>query len=173
MKKTRRRPTPKAEWEPLHRTTLEDDATPYLAKLAELGVPAPNEVWGSRLYSVLVRYVPREQEGIKASRSGLLHLSVHRRDRRAIRDWRHMQAIKNDVAGPNRVAVEIYPEERNLVDTSNEYHLWVMPAGMTLGFGFQDGGGTATPEENDTDPLWQRTTQRPWQPGITTGRGAL
>lgn len=163
-------------WEPLtQRTGLEGGD----GLLAKYGLEPPDEIWGSRLYTCIVRYA--HLNGKKAPRSGLLWLSIHRRDRKPLRDWRHFQAIKNEVAGPDRVALEVYPEERNLVDTSNEYHLWVMPAGTDLPFGFGAGGLVMTPadveaaNEADADVLDPGTPavakQRDWEPGLPTGPG--
>jgi hypothetical protein len=58
---------------------------------------------------------------------GWLHLSIKRHDRRPIRDWRAFQRIKNELAGAEREAVELYPAERRLHDAANQYHLWVAP----------------------------------------------
>ena len=70
----------------------------------------------------------------KEGRAGALHLSIHRRDRKAIHDWRHFQRIKNELAGEEREGMEIYPPESNLFDGANEYHLWVMPEGENSPF---------------------------------------
>ena len=75
------------------------------------------EAWGNGTYDVLVR---RRQDGI-------VHLSIKRLDRHAIRDWRHLQQIKNEILDPELMAVEIFPPESSLVDTSNELHLWHAP----------------------------------------------
>jgi hypothetical protein len=59
---------------------------------------------------------------------GWLHINIRRRDGHPIkRDWRVFQDIKNQLVGPEREAVELYPAESRLVDTSNKYHLWVHP----------------------------------------------
>ncbi len=55
-----------------------------------------------------------------------------------IRDWRVLQRIKNDVAGPEREAIEICPAESRLVDTANQYHLWVLPEGEKMPLGFHE-----------------------------------
>ena len=65
-----------------------------------------------------------------------LHLNIRRRDGGMVKDWRHFQQIKNEIAGPEREAVEIYPAESRLVDTSNKWHLWVLPVGVKFDFGF-------------------------------------
>lgn len=63
------------------------------------------------------------------------HLMVRRHDGQPIRSWSDMQAIKDSLMGPERVAVEVYPAAADLVDSANIYHLWVVPTGMTLPFG--------------------------------------
>lgn len=67
---------------------------------------------------------------------GMLHINIRRRDGSMFKDWQHFQQIKNEIAGPEREAVEIYPAESRLTDTSNKWHLWVMPENMPLPFGF-------------------------------------
>jgi len=54
-----------------------------------------------------------------------VHLSIKRIDREPIHDWRDLQSIKNQIVGKENEAVEIYPAESRLVDTANQYHLWV------------------------------------------------
>jgi hypothetical protein len=53
------------------------------------------------------------------------HLSVKRRDKEVIHDWRDLQTIKNMIIGPENEAFEIYPAESRLVDMANQYHSWV------------------------------------------------
>jgi len=53
-----------------------------------------------------------------------LHLSIKTRDKAPFHDWRDFQRIKNEIVGPEFEAVELYPAESRLVDTSNQYHLW-------------------------------------------------
>jgi hypothetical protein len=55
-----------------------------------------------------------------------IHLSIKRRDRATVHDWRDMQAIKNMLVGPEHEAIELYPAESRLVDTANQYHLWAL-----------------------------------------------
>jgi hypothetical protein len=68
----------------------------------------------------------------------MLHLSIKRRDKEPIHDWRHLQQIKNELVGPDHEAVELYPAEDRLVDTVNQYHLWVLvKPGMFFPFGWR------------------------------------
>ena len=43
--------------------------------------------------------------------------------------WAELQRIKNDVAGPDRQAVQVFPRQSELVDEANMYHLWVLLEG--------------------------------------------
>lgn len=52
-------------------------------------------------------------------------LSIKRRDREAIHDWRELQAIKNRIVGDEYEGFEVYPAESRLMDTANQFHLWV------------------------------------------------
>jgi hypothetical protein len=54
-----------------------------------------------------------------------VHLSIKDHDRSARHDWRDLQRIKNELVGPEFEAIEIYPAESRLVDTANQYHLFV------------------------------------------------
>jgi hypothetical protein len=49
--------------------------------------------------------------------------------------WRDKQKIKNELFGRERVAVEVFPAESDLVDEANMYHLWVLPFGFNIPFG--------------------------------------
>lgn len=170
MSRKRRGPTVARQWDPLTQRTGLEGGSAFFEKY---GQEPPDEVWGSDLFTCVVRYT--RVNGEVLGRDELLWLSIHRRDRKPIRDWRHMQAIKNEVAGPERIAVEVYPAESNLVDTSNEYHLWVLPVGTELPFGFAAGGLTMTPEEvtvandDDRDVGAGNAQQRAWQEGLSTG----
>jgi hypothetical protein len=49
--------------------------------------------------------------------------------------WRDKWKIKNELFGPERVAIEVFPAESELVDEANMYHVWVLPAGFKVPFG--------------------------------------
>lgn len=68
----------------------------------------------------------------------MVHLSIRRQDREVIRDWRELQAIKNALVGPEHEGMEMFPAESRLVDTANQYHLFVFKdARVRFPFGFQ------------------------------------
>lgn len=54
-----------------------------------------------------------------------VHLHIRRNDWGPCKDWRDFQLIKNYFVGTENEAVELFPAESRLVDTSNVYHLWV------------------------------------------------
>ena len=51
-------------------------------------------------------------------------------DARPDHDWSLFQRIKNDLFGPSRVALEVYPSEKHKQDVANMYWLWVLPEGF-------------------------------------------
>lgn len=102
-------------------------------------------------YQVNMREIPADDGG-----APLVHLSIKRRDKATVHDWRDLQRIKNELCGPEREAVEIYPAESRLVDTANQYHLWVLPEGSRVPFGFDERLVTETPGGN--------SVQRPFEP---------
>lgn len=70
-----------------------------------------------------------------------VHLSIKRRDREIIHDWRHLQQIKNMLVGEECEGFELYPAESRLTDEANQYHLWCfksdkarIPVGNTARF---------------------------------------
>lgn len=67
------------------------------------------------------------------------YLSIKRHDKKPCRNWTEFQQIKNMICknGENRFAVEIYPPEKFLVNSANQYHLWVFDERVDLGFGFR------------------------------------
>lgn len=92
------------------------------------------ETYLNSIYQVQVRSVEEDpgDENIP-----IKHLSIKRIDKRPIRDWRHLQRIKNEIVGPEYEAVELFPAESRLVDTANQYHLWVFDrAGFTIPLGW-------------------------------------
>lgn len=74
----------------------------------------------------------------------VIWLSIKRLDKSPVHDWRHLQRIKNELVGAEHEAIEIYPSESRLVDTANQYHLWVFKdATYRIPLGFNEGRLTA------------------------------
>lgn len=101
--------------------------------------PDVQKAEGSGYVGVFInsRYqVVLSQQEVEGFKGPVDHLSIKRWDRAPCRDWREMQRIKNELLGEDREACEIYPSEQRLVDTANQYHLWVLPKGVMFPFGF-------------------------------------
>lgn len=77
------------------------------------------EVYLNDTYQVNVRRV-------ESPWGDLIWLSIKRRDKLEVRDWREFQEIKNQLVGKEHEGVELYPAESRKVDTSNQYHLFVL-----------------------------------------------
>jgi hypothetical protein len=90
-------------------------------------------------------------------------LSIKRRDKEPIMDWRDLQAIKTQLCGAEAEAIQLFPAESRVVDTSNQYHLFV----------FMKQGGQRLPQI----PLYAFPAQRrqvhadnaPDKPGYVSG----
>ena len=94
----------------------------------------------ARRYRFFLNDLYQVQVGVTGPDDDWLHINIRRRDGGMFKDWRHFQQIKNEIAGPEREAVEIYPAESRKVDTSNKWHLWVLPEGKQAlpGWGERD-----------------------------------
>lgn len=49
--------------------------------------------------------------------------------------WAEKMAIKNELFGEKRLAIEVYPTKKRLVDACDLYHLWVFEKDFELPFG--------------------------------------
>jgi len=97
-----------------------------------LGESCDDMVFLNNLYQVNVTICDKE-----AGLSGPIELSIKRRDKTAVHDWRELQRIKNEICGPEREGFELYPAESRLVDTANQYFLFILPAGQKMQCGFR------------------------------------
>jgi hypothetical protein len=130
MTKKRKAPTPKKEWEPLTQTPdwavkAQHEQVMERARVTFPGVavdeiPAPDEVWGSSQYTATVHY-------LDDNRDGFIEVGIHNYHRTTHVPWRHIQQIKNEVFGPDREAVQLFPAEDRLLDSANEYWIYVYP----------------------------------------------
>ena len=110
---------PSSAWTPMKREGLELD----------------HEVWGNDRYYCSVR---RYKKGFPVKNSRYVLLGITAADESAKHDWRDFQRIKNDIAGAEWEAVELYPAESRLIDPSNRFYLWCVPKGVFL-FGLPGG----------------------------------
>lgn len=116
-------------------------------------VTATDKVMQNNLYEVTLRYFQHPLFG------DMCHLSVKRRDREIIHDWRDLQRIKSEILGPEVEAIELYPAESRLVDTANQYHLWAVLRGRWP-LGYEE---RAVSEVQGTE-IGDKARQRPFPP---------
>jgi len=91
--------------------------TPFVLEAGTQGL------FRNNIYNVRIEKLPDFQIGDELIR--MVCLSITRIDFEACHDWRHFQRIKNEVCGPETTAIEVYPPESVLVDTANQYFLYV------------------------------------------------
>ena len=154
--RTVRPPAPRAVgWRPLEQ--LENDG--------------PAELFGNDWYQVHRLGSNPAVPTRASSLEDALWLVVWRRDGKPPRDWRHLQAIKNQLAGPEREALEIFPAESRLIDVGNATHLWVMPAGECVPFGYE--GQRRVLDAGRLAGVAQRPLEPPAEPATSSdGSGA-
>ena len=158
MSTRRKRPVVDRSWQPMRpatpiRSTTAVEAAktrPDVAKAME--ELAKQEVWANDRY---VAVVSRDYDDGEVSM-----ISFHRRDRGALVDWRHKQMIKNDIAGPGRWAMELFPPEEHKTDQANQSWLQVMPPGFDPPFGLR---GRHVEAPGEGEDVGQR--QRAFEPG--------
>lgn len=130
----KKKPTPKKAWQPLSKDPewFRDQRRAAIAKMAREKIPdlsdeaidalISEETWGNDRYTVNVHL-------LDGDRDGFVELAVHNHRRTPHVPWRHLQQIKDEVMGADREAVQLFPADDRLVDTANEYWLYVYPAG--------------------------------------------
>lgn len=47
--------------------------------------------------------------------------------------WREMQRIKNELAGVDATAIEVYPPQSQVVDEADMFHIWVLRGKLPFG----------------------------------------
>lgn len=108
-----------------------------------------DDVWLNDEYQVNVRWAAEHGFGPEME---VAHLSIKRLDKSPIHDWRDLQAIKNMLVGDEFEAVELYPAESRIVDSANQYHLFVFSDAkgkpVRLPFGFMERFVTDDPKMN-------------------------
>lgn len=85
----------------------------------------PDEIWGNDVYNVIVRRY--DSDPVFGTRGGMVQIGISALDGTARHDWREFQAIKNQLAGSDCEAFELYPADSRVIDPSNYYTLWCFP----------------------------------------------
>ena len=126
-------PPPKGlTWQVIYKRAIKIDPTYKKARAKKFLRKVFNqEVWTNDLYMATVNR--RMNKEVSAE---IAEISITRKDREPIHDWRHFQQIKNDIVGEDSEAIEIYPNEKRLMDTANTYWLYAFPKDYIVPFGF-------------------------------------
>jgi hypothetical protein len=96
------------------------------------------DVYKNDTYTVIVRDADKSQ--VQPGCPDMIWISIKRNDRLPIHDWRDLQEIKNIFVGKENEAVELYPADKRVVDTANQYHLWAFKdKAIRFPFGFPMG----------------------------------
>lgn len=115
------------------------------------------QVWINEKYQVATIVTEHEYFG------SVMQINIRRRDGNVImRDWREFQDIKNQLAGPECEAIEIYPAESRLIDVANKYHLWCFLDGRLLPLGWHQGRHVRD-DKSKQPGLRQRPFPKHWQ----------
>lgn len=92
-------------------------------------IPLPNGAPGGGGWTREVRKVHRNRifAVLERPTTGAVHLAVSSLS--GVRPtWHEMQRIKNEIAGTEATAVEVYPPAAEMVDGADMFHIWIVPA---------------------------------------------
>lgn len=146
---TKKRKQTRIVWQPFKPGIPMRDGKPVDKSDTVFGLREHETLWVNHLYAV-------HKWLIEGTEDGPIHLSIRRMDRKASRDWRHFQRIKNELVGPEREGIEVFPPESKLVDTANQYHLFVYPTGMTSPFTWDEGRHVSSETGDEDVAEWLR-----------------
>jgi hypothetical protein len=116
-----------------------------------------DEIFVNDLYQVNI-----DREPPNNIHPNLIHLSIKRRDKEPIHDWRHLQQIKSMLCGDDCEGLELYPAESRVLDTANQFHIWVLPPGLKIPVGYAEGART--------DDIKRGGKQRPFEAEVAHER---
>jgi hypothetical protein len=119
-------------WTPFQQAWLSPETVELVSKTHRAKLAS---CWKNDLYEVWIFEWAAEDNPIGCP---MTQLSIKRRDRGVARSWRDLQRIKNELCGREREAVELFPSDKRLMDSANQYHLWVLPEGQLYPFGYWD-----------------------------------
>lgn len=84
------------------------------------------QYWRNSFYTVMVKHIV-PSEGVE----GPVRLDIRHNQDKAIREWKHLQRIKNELVGEEREAMEIFPPQSMIANMSNMHNLFVTPVGVS------------------------------------------
>ena len=131
QRKSRKSKPKKSVWTPLVKLEITKENFPN----TDISNLEYDEFWSNDEYVVKVYYPNNPTHQFPNNKFTWLSIRNAKNTHHA-HDWRDMQMIKNEICGEERTAVEIYPPMSKLVDTCNQFHLWVYPEDYKLDFGY-------------------------------------
>ena len=171
---TKRRTIKDPLWEPMVRV----EADPRLENAELLRATGINrdeiEMWQNHTYTVIVgrAVMTKQVEGGEDVTINFVHeLAIRRNDRHWPRDWRDFQRIKDQIAGEDVEAMELYPRKDRIMDTANQFYLWCLPPGNIISlFNGLPCGFALGLRMDDPDAPFPHAVQRPFaspdEPGV-------
>jgi hypothetical protein len=100
----------------------------WLAKPAGPLAPITDAILPPRVFAAYKnnRYVVTLRYGkFPFGGDGVIAMVQRHDDKPIPNHWREMQKVKNEIFGPEALAIECYPPESKLIDEANIYWLWV------------------------------------------------
>src|SRR5262252_5066149 len=126
----RQRAESREPWVPLTRAT-----DPTTGKHRVLIAGREVQIFKNHRYTVQVR----ELDPVRPDVLPAMEISVRRNDRQPVTDWRDLQRIKNEMAGPECEGVQLFPAETRLVDTANQFYMYaILDPRFRFPFGFRE-----------------------------------
>lgn len=170
-----------SEWKKMRQLTEQQRSNRLKECFALAGTPDREDLttteWVNDKYHVVARRLEPEAvlgEGINGYT--MIHLSIKRHDKEPCHDWRDFQRIKDDIAGEEWEAVELYPAQSRLVDNANQYHLWAFPFHFPFGFPKRlvtDGSLVNNTRQRPVPADWRISTEEEAADALGLDRGAL
>ena len=91
--------------------------------------------YANELYQATVDYSHWDAK----SREGYIYISLKNHKRTTNVSWQHKQWIKNDICGVEAEGVELFPAENRMVNSANQYHIWVLTENRKIPCGWHEG----------------------------------
>lgn len=97
----------------------------------------PKKKWPVSEYATSVERVYQSDEyfvQVHKKAVGVRWVAVSRIDCEDRISWDELQHIKSVIGFPDRMAVEIYPKDADIVNVANMRHLWVLDEPLPIGW---------------------------------------
>lgn len=109
-------------------------------------IPEGWTVLRNNVYTVVIDRARDENQVYEFMGMLVMHLSIKRNDRKPVHSWADLQWLKNQIAGEEAEAVELFPAESRVLDAANQTHLWVVNGRFPIGWD-ETAAHTGSPEE--------------------------